>query len=150
MAYRPMFNAKRREDLWLRCCTTDYLNGKSDGTYCLCNLCGLPVYATDDWDESHDPAKPKAFGGKSVGIAHRAHNREHGAKVVTPAVAKSNRIRRRAIGAFRPGMGRHAMPAGRRSDVKRKIGGGIEPRLTLKQKEARFQAKRGILHRPEA
>jgi hypothetical protein len=150
MAYRAMFNAKQREDLWLRCRTTAYLDGRGDGTICICNLCDLPVYPTDAWDESHDPAKPKSFGGKAVGVAHRRCNRDHGAQVVTPAKAKSDRVRRRALGITRPGMGRHAMPAGRRSNEKRKIGGGVEPRLTMAQKEARFQAKRGILHRPEA
>lgn len=150
MAYKPMFNSADREKLWLRCRTTAYLDGRADGTFCICNLCELPVYQTDAWDESHDPAKPKAFGGKSVAVAHRACNRAHGAKVVTPAVAKSNRVRRRANGAFGPGMGRYPMRAGRRSSIKCKVGGGVVPRLTLAQKEARFRKKRGILHRPEA
>lgn len=67
-------NPKQREALYDRC---------RDGLpYPLCNLCGLPVYPGDSWDESHFPV-PKSLGGTETGIAHMRCNRDHGAKIVT-------------------------------------------------------------------
>lgn len=140
----------KRRALWQAECLRAYKAERSDGSFCICNLCDTPVLKTDDWDESHAPERPKSFGGKSVGIAHRRCNRDHGSQVVTPAVAKSDRIRDRHIGALRHGMGKYPMRAGRRSNVKRTVGGRVVRRLTLREKEARFQARRGILYRPEA
>lgn len=146
MASRPLFKSKRREALWLTQCLIAYRAGRSDGSFCLCNLCDTPVYKTDAWDESHAPERPKAFGGRSTGIGHRRCNREHGAQVVTPAVAKSDRIRRRAIGALTAGLGQHAMPGGSRSALKRTVAGRVVARTTLREKHAAFLAKRGILY----
>lgn len=90
----------------------------------LCNLCGLPVYPGDAWDESHWPI-PKSLGGTQTGIAHRRCNRKDGAKAVTPVVAKVKRIRQRHIGAKVQGSGYRPMPCGKRSPWKKKIGGEV-------------------------
>jgi hypothetical protein len=135
---------KYRERLW----DAERLRAKyarrSDGSFCICNLCDNPVYKTDLWDESHDPAGAKAFGGKKVGIAHHLCNVRHGAQVVAPAVAKSNRIRRRHIGATGPGLGKNPMQGGRRSKLTKTIHNGVQPRKTLAEKLAETRARRTI------
>jgi|SRR5579862_986868 len=142
MRYRPCFNSKRRETAWQGAKVAAYLAGL--GSSPICNLCGLPVFETDDWDESHDPAKPKCFGGRDTGVAHRRCNRDHGAQVVVPAKAKSDRVRRRHIGAFKPGMGKNALPAGRRSTLTKTFHHGVQPRLTGAEKHALMMAARTI------
>lgn len=145
MPVKRMFGSKHRESLWIGQRTAAYREGLSDGSYCICNLCGLPVYKTDAWDESHDPGRAKAFGGKVTGIAHRACNRRHGAEVVTPAVAKANAQRRFDQGIDGPGLGRNPLPAGRRSGLSRSMAGRVSVRLTLPQKLARMRAKRAVV-----
>lgn len=141
---RRMFNSKRRETIWLRA-RFDAAQA-SRGPLPICNICDLPVLETDDWDESHHLHKPRAFGGgdgvEHVGVAHHLCNLRHGAEVVTPAVAKSNRIRRKHIGAQKPGMGRHAMRGGRRAPFKIAIGGGTKPRLTNAERHRAFIERR--------
>lgn len=117
--------AAMREALYERC--------RGDGEFPLCNLCHLPVTPGQDWDRSHHPV-PRALGGKETGIAHVRCNREHGAKVVTPAVAKGKRVRRAHLGVTRPGIGRHRMPCGRHSKVKMTVDRQIVPRLSLRDK----------------
>jgi hypothetical protein len=68
--------------------------------YPACNICGGPIFSTDGWDVSHMPVAA-ALGGTRTGIAHRRCNREHGAKVVTPAVAQAKRRRDRHLGIKR-------------------------------------------------
>ena len=86
-----------------------------------CNICDLPIFPTDAWDESHMPVA-KAFGGSRTGIAHRLCNRRHGSKVVTPAVAQAKRRYDRAHGIHRP---RKPMPCGRDSAFRKKITGEV-------------------------
>lgn len=112
-------NPKQREALYDRC---------RDGLpYPLCNLCGLPVYPGDSWDESHFPV-PKSLGGTETGIAHMRCNRDHGAKIVTPMVAKVKRVRRMHIGAKKHGSGYRPFPFGQRSRWKKKINGEVVER----------------------
>lgn len=109
-------NPKQREALYDRC---------RDGLpHPLCNLCRIPVLPGDAWDESHYPI-PKSLGGTEVGIAHARCNRDHGAKVVTPLVAKVKRIRQRHIGAKVKGSGYRPLPCGKRSPWKKKINGEV-------------------------
>lgn len=129
MAYKHRFNSKRREDVWNAARTAARQAGL--GPQPICNLCNLPVRDSDDWDDSHDPSKPKCFGGRETGVAHRACNHDHGAKVVTPIKAKADRVRRKHIGAARKGTGPSPMPGGHRSNFKIAIGGGRKPRLTV-------------------
>lgn len=138
-------SASRRDELWRREAKLACEAGRGDLP--ICNLCDQPVQIGQAWDESHAPIA-KAFGGKATGIAHRDHNREHGAKVVWPAVAKSNRVHRYHVGASGPGLGRYPMRAGVRSSVSKTFRHGLQPRLTLAQKHAAMLAKRAIV--PEA
>jgi hypothetical protein len=103
-----------------------YDRARGDREHPDCNICGLPVYPFDRWEESHVPV-PKCFGGTETGVAHTKCNREHGAKVVTPMTAKSDRVRQRYIGAWRS---RFPLPGGRDDPRRRKISGEIVNRLT--------------------
>ena len=146
MVYRPMFNSKRRETVWLRGKHEAFTAGR--GKQPICPHCDLPVFETDDWDECHHPHAARAFGAgngvEAVTPGHHRCNLDHAARVVTPAVAKSNRIRRKHIGAWRPGMGKHAMPGGRRAGFKIGIGGGLKPRLTNAQRHRTFLAAQAL------
>lgn len=91
-----------------------------------CNICGLPVLPCDRWEESHMPV-PRCFSGTETGVAHTKCNRQHGAKEVTPAWAKSNRVRQRYLGIFRS---RFPLPGGRDDPRRRKISGEVVSRET--------------------
>ena len=150
---RKRSNSKRRETVWFRSKMTAYLAGR--GRQPICPHCDLPVFETDDWDECHLPHAPRAFGGgdgvEHVTVGHHRCNMLDAAQNVVPAVAKSNRIRRKHIGAHRPGMGRHPMPGGRRSAFKIAIGGGKKPRKRHAQLHADFMARRyGAFNQREA
>lgn len=115
---------KKREDLYR--CEAAKAQRAGCGDNPICNLCDLPVYPGQEWDESHYPV-PKALNGKRVGIAHRRHNREHGARVVTPMVAKAKRNfrkHRRISEALRP------MRGGRYDSIKHKMDGDVIDRAT--------------------
>jgi len=140
--YRPRFNAKRREVVWQREKFAAYQAGR--GAQPICNLCNLPVFESDDWDESHQPGRAKTFGGHATGVAHRLCNHLHGAQVVTPAKAKSDRVRRFYIGASGPGRGRYPMRGGRRDRIKKTMRGEVVPRLTLAERHAAMMAAREI------
>lgn len=141
---RRMFNSKRRETVWLRARYAAHAAGR--GRYPICPHCDLPVYETDDWDECHLPGRERAFGAGSgvedVTVGHRRCNQLHARTEVVPAVAKSNRVRRKFIGAHKPGMGPRPMRGGRRDDFKVAVGGGVKPRLTNAQKHAAFVSGR--------
>lgn len=143
MATRWQFGTKHRDYLYSRCRNEAGISGL--GNYPICNICNQPVLPTDAWDESHAPEHPKALGGKSVAIAHLTCNRDHGAKVVTPMVAKVKRTRDKFLGIKGPGLGRHPMQGGRRSGVTRTMSGEVKPRLTLAQKHAQFLQRRAII-----
>lgn len=143
MAYRPdpFFRTRKREALWQCEELKSYRGGL--GNVVICNLCGREVVKfVDAWDESHDPAQPRVFGGRSVGIAHRACNRLHGAQVVRPLVAKCDRIKKRHLGLKLPGTGRHPLPAGVRTRITRTMHHGVKPRLTGAEKHAALMARR--------
>jgi hypothetical protein len=95
----------------------------------ICNICGGAVKCGEPWDVSH-VGVPKAWGGDSGGIAHRQCNHDHGAKVVTPMVAKAKRQRRKHLGIAGNGLSTRPMPCGRNSDFKRTMRGAIVRRFT--------------------
>lgn len=117
--------ARQREQLYDREAKAARTSGL--GEYPICNLCDCPVGPGQAWDESHVGA-PKALGGTDTGLAHRRCNREHGARIVTPMVAKTKRSRQKHIGArlrsARP------LPGGRDSNIKITINGGPVDRRT--------------------
>lgn len=141
---RRMFNSKRRETIWLRSKHAAYLAGR--GRLPICPHCDLPVRPTDMWDECHLPGRERAFGFskglENLTVGHHLCNLQHGHSVVVPAVAKSNRVRRKFIGAAGPGMGPRPMRGGRRDNFKVAIGGGTKPRLTNAQQHAEFLQRR--------
>jgi hypothetical protein len=68
-----------------------YNAAKGNNEFPICPYCRNPVLPAHAWDGSHEGA-PHALGGKTLGVWHRRCNSEHGAKVVTPMVAKTWRI----------------------------------------------------------
>lgn len=143
MAYtpHPYFRTRYREALWQREELHGYKQGR--GAKVFCNICDKEVVKfVDDFDESHDPAQPRVFGGKSVGIAHSLCNRLHGAQVVRPQVAKCDRIRKRHLGIKKPGMGRHPLAAGVLTKITRTMRGRVKPRQSHAEKHAAFLARR--------
>jgi hypothetical protein len=121
-----------REKLWDAC---------ADGAtgYVFCNLCGGRVLPTDPWDESHIGI-PAAHDGNVVGIAHRGCNFKDNITHVIPMVAKTKRMRRKHIGAAGPGITDTPLPAGRQSNVTKKLNGKVEARLPRYGKHARAMA----------
>ena len=132
-------HTRRRQALWDRE-TARALEAKR-GDCPICNLCDLPVFRCDKWDESHD-GTPKVFGGKITGIAHTACNRRHGASIVKPLVTKAKNVRARHTGAYRP---RKAFPAGKDSGLKRKIGGEIVVWMSVAEQIRQTLEKRRII-----
>ena len=129
-------SATYREDLWNACVnpTTGFVH---------CNLCGGRVLPTEAWAESHIGV-PKAHDGNVVGIAHKCCNELDNNTFVTPFVAKTKRMRRRHIGADRPGLGPHKLPAGKNSPIIKKLNGRVVLRETPNQKHWATMAKRQI------
>lgn len=117
MRSRNSFSAKERAEIFERC----QIDGES---FPVCTICGFSVAPGQQWDVAHVGA-PAALGGTEVGIAHRRCNREEGARVVTPLVAKTKRIREKHTGAREQGRGRRAMPCGRDSGWKKRIDGTV-------------------------
>lgn len=131
---------KYRELLWRACCLGADGLPATDGTV-TCNLCQLPVQPGSDWDESHGPI-PKAFGGAAVWIAHRRCNREHGAQVVTPMIAKAKRQERKHVGITRPGLGKTPLPCGRNTGFKKTMRHGVVKRMSQSAMHREMVAKR--------
>jgi hypothetical protein len=124
---RRRLTKKGREALWLS--ESDAAREAGRGDFPICNLCNRAVIPGRDlWDESHDPAKPNAWGGTAVGIAHRRCNRIHGATVVTPMVAKAKRQWRRNVGIAEPGVTLNPIPGGRDDRLKKKLNGEVVQR----------------------
>lgn len=121
---RQRLNNTQRQELYDRC------RGLAD--YPTCNICNLLVLPGQDWDESHDPdGPPHCMGGTDTGLAHSRCNREHGAKVVGPMVAKCDRAHQKFTGAYRS---RQPMRGGRHDGVKRTMEGRVVARKTLSDK----------------
>lgn len=116
-------SAKQREALW--CSEAGKARAAGRGDYPICNLCDFPVLPGRLWDESHDPALPRAWGGTKTGIAHRKCNRRHGAEVVTPTIAKTKRQWRANLGISEPGISDNPLPGGRYDRLKKKITGEV-------------------------
>ncbi len=141
---RRLFNSKRREIVWLRSKHAAYMAGL--GSLPICPHCKLPVFPTDDWDECHLPGFARAQGAgngvEHVTVGHRLCNLRHAAKELAPQLAKERRVRRKHIGALKPGMGPRRMRGGRRDDFKIAVGGGIKPRKTNAEQHRDFIARR--------
>ena len=95
----------------------------------ICNICDCPIDGVkQDWDESHDPAKPRWLGGEITGIAHRKCNRLHNNRHDTPLFHKTRRQRQGFIGAkvarTRP------LPGGRKDVLKKQMDGTVIDRRT--------------------
>jgi hypothetical protein len=125
---------KYRELLWQAC-------ANENGGSVICNLCEREVIAGDDWDQSH-AGTPSALGGRTVGIAHRRCNREHGSSVVTPMVAKAKRQRRNHLGITGPGLGAASLPCGRNSGFKKTMRGEVVERISQSRAHREMMAKR--------
>lgn len=141
MAYKPRFGTKKREALWQ--CEALAAHKAGRGQFPICVHCDLPVSPGQAWDESHVGA-PRALGGKTVGVGHRLCNRLDNNKAVTPMVAKVNRVRLLHLGIAGPGLGRHSLPAGTRSNITKTMRRGVQPRLTLGQRMAALRARRSF------
>lgn len=124
MTFRRRLSSTKREELYKAEAAKAHAAGKGDLP--ICNLCGLPIDGIRQrWDESHDPRKPHWLGGDVDGIAHSRCNNRHAAEHDTPLFAKSNRIRRRFIGAQRS---LTPLPGGRDDRLKKKVNGRVVPR----------------------
>jgi hypothetical protein len=133
-----MTSAADREKLWDSEQVRAVANRR--GPYPICNLCDCPIGPGQDWDESHI-GRPKALGGKLVGCAHRRCNREDGAKVVTPFVAKAKRM---AWADKRCTRSDDPLPCGRKSQWSKTMRHGIVRRKTQGQKLAETLERRRI------
>jgi len=120
---RPRSRTKAREALYQRECEKARAAGLGD--YPICNLCGFPVLPGRLWDESHDPALPRARGGTETAIAHRKCNRRHGAEVVVPTLAKTKRQWRDHRGIADLGIEPTRLPGGRDDRLKKKLTGEV-------------------------
>ena len=146
MATRWQFGSRHRDYLYGEDKVAAHLAGR--GEHPICVHCDRPVTPDQDWDEAHTGA-PRCFGGKSKGIGHRRCNQEDNNKVVTPAFAKAERVRKRHLGITGPGLGRHAMRGGRRSRERRTMNNGVQARTTHAQRHAAFLRHRFFFLRDE-
>lgn len=103
-----------------------YEDKRGDNAYPICNLCSLPIRPGQDWEESHEGA-PHALGGARTGIAHKRCNRLHGAKVVTPMVAKAKRQFDRHHDIW---VSRNPLPGHKDDPRKRTLDGRVVDRVT--------------------
>lgn len=116
--YRRSLSSTDREKLYDEC------RGETEFPTCNIPGCGQPVRPGQRWVVSHFPI-PHALGGTEVGIAHHKCNKLFAEVVEVPIIAHAKRSRRRHIGAH---VSRYPLPGGRDSKLKRKVGGGVEPR----------------------
>lgn len=140
---------KYREELW-KAVAKERKDGKV-----ICNLCGLEVAPghdwkpwEGDWHESHIGV-PKAHDGNTVGIAHKRCNELDNITFVIPHFARTKRLFRKHNGIDGPGLSKDALPAGRRSNITKKLNGSVEPRLSGSQKHQRTMAALWPNGRPE-
>ena len=119
MTFRRRLTTKQRRELYNSEAVKAKALGLGEHPICNISWCKQLVLPGQAWDESHDGV-PHAFGGNIVGVAHSRCNRLHGAKVVTPMVAKSKRVKDRFLDitrTFAP------IPGGRNDDRKRGMNG---------------------------
>lgn len=124
MTFRRRLSTTAREQLYDSEAAKARINQR--GELPICNICDTPIDGVRSaWDVSHDPAIPGWLGGAVTGIAHRRCNREHNAAHDTPLFAKTNRVRRRHIGAT---VAQQPVPGGRDDKLKRKFNGQVVQR----------------------
>jgi hypothetical protein len=136
-----MSSARERTEAWERA----FAEGND---HVFCNLCSGEVHTGEEWEVSHIGA-PAALGGTDTGVAHQLCNRQHGLAYVIPMVAKTKRMRRKHIGAAGPGFTDTPLPGGRKSNLRKKINGEVEPRLPRYASHARTMAALWPHGRPE-
>jgi hypothetical protein len=136
-----MTSSREREAVWERA------EADGDGKV-FCNLCGGEILPTELWEISHVGA-PAALGGIDTGVAHKLCNRQHGLAYVIPMVAKTKRMRRKHRGIAGPGFTDTPLPAGRQSNITKKLNGEVESRLPRYGKHARAMAALWPHGRPE-
>lgn len=139
MAMKYRFGSRHRDELYSGAKVAAYLAGR--GEFPICPHCDLPVTPDQAWDEAH-VGTPKCFGGKSKMVGHRECNQRDNHLNVTPAFAKSERVRKRHVGITGPGLGRHPMRCGRRSRETKTMGRGVQRRTTYAERHARFLRER--------
>lgn len=142
MVYRYRFGTKLRDQTWALEKLAAYKAGR--GELPICVHCDGPVMVGQAWDVAHVDI-PRSFGGKSVACAHRRCNQRDNNLVVTPAAAKSERVRKKHLGTNGAGLGNAPMRCGRRSLQTKTMNRGVQPRLTLAQRHRAFLAKRYFL-----
>lgn len=113
-----------------------------------CVHCGGEVHKDKPWDVCH-LGIPNAHGGDLVGIGHRDCNRDDAVTFVIPYYWRTKRLKDRHTGITGPGLSDNPLPAGRRSNVMKKLNGKIEQRLSGSQKHARTMAMLYPNGRPE-
>jgi hypothetical protein len=97
------------------------------GHYPICNICSFPILRGREWDESHDPSKPRWLGGAVTGIAHRKCNRDHNHTTDTPLFAKNERMRKRDLDFKRSS---NPLPGGRYDSIRKTMSGRVVDRST--------------------
>lgn len=140
MAYRPKFTTRHRDYLYSEARAAAGLAGR--GEHPICPICDAPVFGDiEPWDEVHVTV-PRCFGGKSKTVGHRRCNQLENNTTVTPAFAKAERVRKRHLGITGPGLGRHPMPCGRRSSLRKTMTGEVLPRPNPGQAHRDFVRRR--------
>jgi len=142
MAYTPRFGSSLREQVWQLECLAAYKAGR--GEFPICPHCDLPVTPDQAWDRVHVTVA-RAFGGKSVAVGHRRCNQRDNNAVVTPRAAKADRVFKKHVGIKGPGLGKSPMRCGRRSNERKTMRHGIQPRRSLAQQHREFIKKRFFL-----
>lgn len=122
---RRRLTSKQREALWQS--EAEKACAAGLGEFPMCNICGFAILPAREWDESHDPTKPRWLGGKVTGIAHKKCNRDHNAQIDTPSFAKNERIRKRHLDFTRS---RTPMAGGRDDTLKKTMRGEVVSRAT--------------------
>lgn len=144
MACKWQFGSRKRDYLYAGCKTAAFLAGR--GNHPICPHCDQPVLESQKWHRVH-VGTPKWLGGKSVAVGHVRCNLLDNNKVVTPQRAKTLRVRAKHLGLKGPGLGRHPMPCGRASGMRKSMGGKVVARVSLADAHAALMKKRyGFLH----
>lgn len=146
MAYQPQFGSKARDYLYSREKNAAHFAGRGD--FPICPHCDQPVKPDQAWDRVH-VGVAKAFGGKLLRVGHRKCNQLDNNRVVTPAFAKAEAVRKKFVGIKGPGLGDRPMRCGRRSLETKTMRHGVMPRLTYAEKHAAFLKRRYFVEVPD-